>query len=97
MQIFKKNDFELKFVGRLDDKILQKIESSAQIFRKKNNLTNLGYQTHDIALKHMQDSTVLLMTNFEPSRIFQKDYSRKIFEYLATGKRFFLSVQKMLM
>ena len=24
-----KNDFELKFVGRLDDKIFQKIESSA--------------------------------------------------------------------
>lgn len=76
-----KNDFELKFVGRLDDKILQKIESSAL----KNNLTNLGYQTHDIALKHMQDSSVLLMTNF-PQESSKGIIPGKIFEYLATGK-----------
>jgi len=76
-----RNDFELKFVGRLDDKILQKIESSAL----KNNLTNLGYQTHDIALKHMQDSTVLLMTNF-PQESSKGIIPGKIFEYLATGK-----------
>lgn len=76
-----KNDFELKFVGRLDDKILQKIESSSL----KNNLTNLGYQTHDVALKHMQDSTVLLMTNF-PQESSKGIIPGKIFEYLATGK-----------
>ena len=76
-----KNDFELKFVGRLDDKILQKIESSTL----KNNLTNLGYQTHDVALKHMQDSTVLLMTNF-PQESSKGIIPGKIFEYLATGK-----------
>ena len=76
-----KNDFELKFVGRLDDKILQKIESSPL----KNNLTNLGYQTHDVALKHMQDSTVLLMTNF-PEESSKGIIPGKIFEYLATGK-----------
>lgn len=76
-----KNDFELKFVGRLDDKILQKIENSAL----KNNLTNLGYQTHDVALKHMQDSTVLLMTNF-PQESSKGIIPGKIFEYLATGK-----------
>ena len=76
-----RNDFELKFVGRLDDKILQKIESSAL----KNNLTNLGYQTHDIALKHMQDSTILLMTNF-PQESSKGIIPGKIFEYLATGK-----------
>lgn len=76
-----KNDFELKFVGRLDDKILQKIVSSAL----KNNLTNLGYQTHDVALKHMQDSTVLLMTNF-PQESSKGIIPGKIFEYLATGK-----------
>ena len=74
-------DFELKFVGRLDDKILQKIESSAL----KNNLTNLGYQTHDVALKHMQDSSVLLMTNF-PQESSKGIIPGKIFEYLATGK-----------
>ena len=76
-----KRDFELKFVGRLDDKILQKIESSAL----KNNLTNLGYQTHDVALKHMQDSSVLLMTNF-PQESSKGIIPGKIFEYLATGK-----------
>jgi len=76
-----KRDFELKFVGRLDDKILQKIESSVL----KNNLTNLGYQTHDIALKHMQDSSVLLMTNF-PQESSKGIIPGKIFEYLATGK-----------
>jgi len=76
-----KNDFELKFVGRLDDKILQKIETSVL----KNNLTNLGYQTHDVALKHMQDSTVLLMTNF-PQESSKGIIPGKIFEYLATGK-----------
>ena len=76
-----KNDFELKFVGRLDDKILQKIESSPL----KSNLTNLGYQTHDVALKHMQDSTVLLMTNF-PQESSKGIIPGKIFEYLATGK-----------
>ena len=76
-----RNDFELKFVGRLDDKILQKIVSSAL----KNNLTNLGYQTHDIALKHMQDSTNLLMTNF-PQESSKGIIPGKIFEYLATGK-----------
>ena len=76
-----KNDFQLKFVGRLDDKILQKIESSPL----KSNLTNLGYQTHDVALKHMQDSTVLLMTNF-PEESSKGIIPGKIFEYLATGK-----------
>ena len=76
-----KNDFELKFVGKLDDKILQKIESSPL----KSNLTNLGYQTHDVALKHMQDSTVLLMTNF-PEESSKGIIPGKIFEYLATGK-----------
>ena len=74
-------DFELKFVGRLDDKILHKIESSAL----KNNLTNLGYQTHDVALSEMQNSSVLLMTNF-PQDSSKGIIPGKIFEYLATGK-----------
>lgn len=74
-------DFELKFVGRLDDKILHKIESSAL----KNHLTNLGYQTHDVALSEMQNSSVLLMTNF-PQESSKGIIPGKIFEYLATGK-----------
>ncbi len=75
------NDFELKFVGRLDDKILKKIENSSL----KNNLTNLGYQTHDVALSEMQNSSVLLMTNF-PQESSKGIIPGKIFEYLATGK-----------
>lgn len=74
-------DFELKFVGRLDDKILKKIENSSL----KNKLTNLGYQTHDIALQEMQNSSVLLMTNF-PKESSKGIIPGKIFEYLATGK-----------
>lgn len=76
-----KKDFELKFVGRLDDKILQTIENSSL----KNHLQNLGYQTHDVALQHMQNSSVLLMTNF-PQESSKGIIPGKIFEYLATGK-----------
>mgnify|MGYP000617864025 CR=1 FL=1 len=76
-----KKDFELKFVGRLDDKILQTIENSSL----KDNLQNLGYQTHDVALQHMQNSSVLLMTNF-PQDSSKGIIPGKIFEYLATGK-----------
>ena len=73
-------DFELKFVGRLDDKNFEKIETSSL----KNHLTNLGYQTHDVTLQEMQNSSVLWMTNF--SKNLQRYYPGKIFEYLATGK-----------
>lgn len=45
----------------------------------------MGYQTHDVALKHMQNSTVLLMTNF-PQESSKGIIPGKIFEYLATGK-----------
>ncbi|GGP06222.1 glycosyl transferase family 1 [Cloacibacterium rupense] len=74
-------DFELKFVGRLDDKISQKIDSSLL----RNHLLNLGYQTHDKALEEMQNSSVLLMTNF-PQESSKGIIPGKIFEYLATGK-----------
>lgn len=76
-----RKDFELKFVGRLDNKILEKIENAPL----KDNLKNLGYQTHDIALQHMQDSSMLMMTNF-PEEASKGIIPGKIFEYLATGK-----------
>lgn len=75
------SDFQLKFVGRLDDKILEKIENSSL----KRHLINLGYQTHDVALEHMKDSTLLLITNF-PQESSKGIIPGKIFEYLATGK-----------
>ncbi len=75
------SNFQLKFVGRLDDKILEKIENSSL----KKHLINLGYQTHDVALEHMKDSTLLLITNF-PQESSKGIIPGKIFEYLATGK-----------
>ncbi|WP_332021886.1 glycosyltransferase [Kaistella sp.] len=76
-----KSDFELKFVGRVDDKILSEIENSAL----KNSLSNLGYLSHSKANAEMQNSDVLLMTNF-PDDSSKGIIPGKIFEYLATGK-----------
>ena len=77
-----KDNFELKFVGRIDDKILSTIENS----RLKDSVRNLGYLSHSEANAEMLKSDVLLMTNFPD------DHSKgiipgKIFEYLATGKQ----------
>ena len=55
-----KNDFELKFAGRIDDKILEKIENS----NLKNLMRNLGYLSHSEANNEMQNSDILLITNF---------------------------------
>ncbi|MBU8881640.1 glycosyltransferase [Kaistella sp. DKR-2] len=76
-----KNDFELKFVGRIDDKILAEIESSVL----KNSVKNLGYLAHSEANIEMQSSDLLLMTNF-PNESSKGIIPGKIFEYLATGK-----------
>lgn len=75
-----KNDFELKLVGRVDDKILKSLEDSGL----KSNISNLGYLSHTESNEEMQNSDLLLITNFP------QDSSRgiipgKIFEYLATG------------
>ncbi|OWK74219.1 glycosyl transferase family 1 [Flavobacteriaceae bacterium JJC] len=76
-----KKDFELKFVGRIDDKIIAEIESSVL----KNSVKNLGYLAHSEANIEMQSSDLLLMTNF-PNESSQGIIPGKIFEYLATGK-----------
>lgn len=76
-----RKDFELQFVGRIDEKILQKINVSSL----KNHLKNLGYLSHDIALQHMQNAAVLMLTNF-PQESSKGIIPGKIFEYLATGK-----------
>ncbi len=75
-------DFELKFVGRIDDKILQKIESYAL----KNSVRNLGYLSHSEANAEMANSSLLLITNF-PQDSSKGIIPGKIFEYLATGKQ----------
>lgn len=75
-------NFSLKFVGRIDDKILNSIENSGL----KNHISNLGYISHDKAIMEMQTSDMLLITNF-PNESSKGIIPGKIFEYLATGKQ----------
>ncbi len=75
-------DFSLKFVGRIDDKILQSIENSSL----KNHIENLGYLSHNKAIDEMENSSILLITNF-PNETSKGIIPGKIFEYLATGKQ----------
>lgn len=75
-------NFNLKFVGRIDDKILHEIENSSL----KNSIVNLGYLSHDKAINEMQRSDILLITNF-PNESSKGIIPGKIFEYLATGKQ----------
>ncbi|WP_226065304.1 glycosyl transferase family 1 [Kaistella polysaccharea] len=77
-----KNAFELKFVGRIDDKILAEIERSSL----KDSVNNLGYLSHSEANVEMQNSDLLLITNF-PNDSSKGIIPGKIFEYLATGKQ----------
>ena len=77
-----KNDFELKFVGRIDDKILNDIKNIAL----KNSVNNLGYLNHSEANAEMQNSDLLLITNF-PNESSKGIIPGKIFEYLQTGNQ----------
>ncbi len=74
--------FNLKFVGRIDDKILHVIEKSGL----KNHILNLGYLSHGKAVEEMQNSEMLLITNF-PNESSKGIIPGKIFEYLASGKQ----------
>lgn len=75
-------NFSLKFVGRVDDKILNEIENSGL----KKHISNLGYVSHDKAIDEMAKSSLLLITNF-PNESSRGIIPGKIFEYLATGKQ----------
>ena len=75
-------NFNLKFVGRIDDKILETIEKSSL----KDHIQNLGYVSHDKAVDEMAKSSLLLITNF-PNNSSKGIIPGKIFEYLATGKQ----------
>ncbi|MDR2206853.1 MAG: glycosyl transferase family 1 [Flavobacteriaceae bacterium] len=77
-----KENFELKFAGKIDDKILQHLENSGL----KNHLKNLGYLSHNEAFKEMQNSDLLLITNF-PNAESKGIIPGKLFEYLATGNQ----------
>jgi len=75
-------NFNLKFVGRIDDKILKTLEKSSL----KDHIQNLGYVSHDKAVDEMAKSSLLLITNF-PNDSSKGIIPGKIFEYLATGKQ----------
>ncbi|MFC0427071.1 glycosyl transferase family 1 [Chryseobacterium scophthalmum] len=75
-------NFNLKFVGRIDDKILEVIEKSSL----KDHIQNLGYVSHNKAVDEMAKSSLLLITNF-PNESSKGIIPGKIFEYLATGKQ----------
>jgi glycosyltransferase involved in cell wall biosynthesis len=76
------SDFVLKFVGRIDEKILAQIENTPL----KNAVKKLGYCSHSEANLEMQNSDLLLITNF-PEESSKGIIPGKIFEYLATGKQ----------
>lgn len=77
---FKKH-FQLKFVGRLDDKIFRNIQETDL----SSVLNDCGYLSHQESLKEMSRSDVLLITNF-PNDNSKGIIPGKLFEYLATGK-----------
>ncbi|SEF47801.1 hypothetical protein SAMN05421847_0094 [Halpernia humi] len=74
------NDFELKFVGKIDDLILNKLENSTL----KNSIKNVGYLSHEESNLEMQQSDLLLITNF-PEEKSKGIIPGKLFEYLQTG------------
>jgi len=75
-------DFELKFVGRIDDVILQQI----RLLGLEQAVRHLGYLPHAESVMEMQSSSVLLITNF-PNEASQGIIPGKLFEYLATGNK----------
>lgn len=77
-----KSDLQLKFVGRVDDKILAEMDRS----ELKDVVHNLGYLSHSEANVEMQNSDLLLITNFPDERS-KGIIPGKIFEYLITGNQ----------
>lgn len=74
------NDFQLKFVGKIDEKILQDLERK----NLKSHIKNMGYLSHDESYREMQSSDLLLITNF-PQENSRGIIPGKLFEYLSTG------------
>ncbi|MFW2135394.1 glycosyltransferase [Chryseobacterium sp. TY4] len=75
------NDFEMKFVGRLDDKILENLKAS----KIGKHLQILGYRAHAESYQEMKNSDLLLITNF-PNNSSKGIIPGKLFEYLSTRK-----------
>ncbi|MGM5630864.1 glycosyltransferase [Apibacter raozihei] len=76
-----KADFQLKFVGKIAESILDDLGDTIII----NNMVNKGYLTHFESIQEMNNSNILLITNF-PEDKSKGIIPGKLFEYLATGK-----------
>lgn len=72
-----KNNFELKLVGKIDNSI----RDSWGIL--KNSVNNLGYIPHQQAVQEMQNSDLLIISNF-PNASSKGIIPGKLFEYLAS-------------
>lgn len=72
-------DFQLKLVGKVDENIKNQWE------KLKNKVLDLGYLPHQKAIEEMQNSDILLITNF-PKTSSKGIIPGKLFEYLATQK-----------
>lgn len=75
------SQFRLKFVGKISDSIIEELNNSAL----KNNWINIGYLPHVESIKEMNNSNLLLLTNFNNVKS-KGIIPGKLFEYLATGK-----------
>jgi len=72
-------NFELKFVGNIDEKILNDLRKT----NLKKHINFIGYLTHQDSIKEMKKSNLLLLTNF-PKEESKGIIPGKIFEYLAS-------------
>lgn len=77
-----RQDFEMKFVGRVDDKILAGFSNTPL----ESKIIDLGYVSHSAAIAEMNSSELLLITNF-PEASSKGIIPGKIFEYLSAGKQ----------
>lgn len=77
-----RDNFILKLVGKIDEDILKNIDNLSL----KGNVLNLGYLSHNEAIKEMNDSDILLITNFDEEKS-KGIIPGKLFEYLATGRK----------
>ena len=75
-------NLELRFVGRVDEHILNEL-ASVGLF---GYIIDTGYVEHQRSVKEMNEADLLLITNF-PDPASRGIIPGKIFEYLATGNR----------
>lgn len=78
-KIFNVDNFELKFVGKIDESIIKEIE----YLKLQKSLNLKGYLSYNESLKESQNSDVLLITNFY-SEEYQGIIPGKLFDYLST-------------